>query len=340
MCVLPFVSNQMDSTASIAVTVQPIPSKLRKRLSLFIPYSLFSFRVKNEKAQPVFEILYTTDNSKHKRYNMSIQIDKEIQLPNAAGRSILDLALEHGIPMANLCKGKARCSTCRVVLLKGEAPPRNEKEQALADKLGLSEHVRLSCQLEATNDMILRRVIHDELDRKLLGQSNTAEERSLAILFSDIRSFTPFSERHLPYDIVHILNRYFYHMGNAIHNNHGQIDKYMGDGIMAIFGLKSDEHPAQSALRSAREMLASLEEFNTYLKASFDEEFSVGIGIHYGPVVVGNLGHPNHANFTAIGDTVNAAARIESATKGRAPILISKDMADALGETTWPSFTV
>ena len=183
-------------------------------------------------------------------------------------------------------------------------------------------------------------VIHDQLDHKLLSQSNTAEERFLAILFSDIRSFTPFSERHLPYDIVHILNRYFFYMGDVIHKNNGTIDKYMGDGIMAIFGLTGEEHPAVAALNAAKQMVASLQEFNTYLQSSFGETFQIGVGIHYGPVVVGKLGHPDQAHFTAIGDTVNVAARIESATKGRAPILVSQSMADVLQAKDWPEFTL
>ena len=100
-------------------------------------------------------------------------------------------------------------------------------------------HVRLSCQLQASQPMRLRRVIKDQIDHQLLKQSNDAQERPLAVLFSDIRSFTSFSERHLPYDIVHILNRYFLSMGEAIHAHHGQIDKYMGDGIMALFASKA-----------------------------------------------------------------------------------------------------
>ena len=111
--------------------------------------------------------------------------------------------------MIHVCGGHARCSTCRVVVLEGELPPRNEKESTLATTLGLPSSVRLACQLDAGCDMKVRRVIRDELDRTLMQKANTASEKHLAILFSDIRSFTSFSERHLPYDIVHILNRYF-----------------------------------------------------------------------------------------------------------------------------------
>ena len=126
-------------------------------------------------------------------------------------------------------------------------------------------------------------------------------------------------------------------MGEAISTHSGVIDKYMGDGIMAIFGLDSEEHPAISAYRAAQEMLKKLEVFNEYLKATYGEVFQMGIGIHYGPVVVGHLGHPKSATFTGIGDTVNVAARIESATKGRADILISESVYEALSVSGWES---
>jgi adenylate cyclase len=268
---------------------------------------------------------------------MTIAFENEIAIEIKPGKSLLEHALEQGIPMAHLCKGNARCSTCRIVVIDGDLPPRNEKEQLLADKLSLPDEVRISCQLDAGQQMQIRRVIHDEIDQKILQKSNSAEERNLAILFSDIRSFTSFSERHLPYDIVHILNRYFLASGDAIHENKGRIDKYMGDGIMAIFGLEEGDHPAKLAYKAAVEMLENLAEFNTYLEKTFGEHFKIGIGIHYGPVVVGDLGHPEMNSFTAIGDTVNVAARIESATKGKANILVSQQVYDVLGEEGWKS---
>ena len=98
----------------------------------------------------------------------------------------------------NACKGKARCSTCRVLVLKGDVSHRNEKEQELADRLGLPDNVRLSCQYKPTSDVHLRRIVMDDIDQQILNRSNSAEEKELAILFSDIRSFTTFSEQHLP----------------------------------------------------------------------------------------------------------------------------------------------
>jgi len=142
-------------------------------------------------------------------------------------------------------------------------------------------------------------------------------EIEATILFSDIRSFTSFSENSLPYDIVHILNRYFDTIGEKIDANNGYIDKYMGDGIMAIFGLDetSNENPAFQAVKAACDMAEALKKFNTYLQSHFDHEFRIGIGVHTGKVIVGNLGYRKKKEFTAIGDTVNTASRIESLNK-------------------------
>jgi adenylate cyclase len=268
---------------------------------------------------------------------MNIVFDKDVKIPVNPQKSVLELALENNVNLANLCKGNARCSTCRIVVLEGDLPPRNDVEQKLADKLNFPDYIRLSCQLPAESEMLVRPVIGDEIDRKLLKQSNSTEEKKLAVLFSDIRSFTTFSERHLPYDIVHILNRYFLSMGDAIHEYHGRIDKYMGDGIMAIFGLDGDENPAVLAYKSALQMQENLKEFNQYLKDKFNEEFSIGIGIHYGTLVVGNLGHPDAVSYTAIGDTVNIAARVESATKGLSSLLVSEEVYYALDIDDWNS---
>ena len=106
---------------------------------------------------------------------------------------------------------------------------------------------------------------------------------------------------------------------------------------MAIFGLEGEEHPAKLAYQSALEMLERLKIFNDYLSKTYGEFFQIGIGTHYGPVVVGQLGHPKQSSFTAIGDTVNVAARIESATKGRGNILVSKPVYEAIEASDWES---
>ena len=252
-------------------------------------------------------------------------------------KTILEMAKEHSVDIVHMCGGKARCSTCRVLVISGQGLPRTIEEQLLADRMNLPNNVRLSCQMRVEESVEVRRIVRDDLDRRLLNQANTAIEKQVAVIFSDIRSFTTFSERHLPYDIVHILNRYFWEMGEAIKANHGHIDKYMGDGIMALFGLEDSGHPAINAYNAAQEMLHRLERFNDWLLSSYGERFEIGIGVHYGSVVLGDLGHPESVSSTAIGDTVNVAARIESATKNLCQILVSEPVYEVLDAKDWKS---
>jgi len=252
-------------------------------------------------------------------------------------KTILESSLEADIPHIHACGGNGKCSTCRVLITEGieNLIPRNEVEQKMADLKGFTNEVRLACQTSGNGDIKLRRVVLDDSDiEEAVNQGRTSigevgREVEVAILFSDIRAFTSFSENSLPYDLVHILNRYFNTVGAKIDSNGGFIDKYMGDGIMAIFGLEKGKEDDASylAVKAALEMVESLKEFNEYLKDHFDHTFSIGIGIHFGKVVIGNLGFYKKVEFTAIGDTVNTASRIESVNKrSGTSVLISKDV--------------
>ncbi len=246
-------------------------------------------------------------------------VDSESHIP------ILEASLDAGISHTHVCGGKARCSTCRVLILEGleHLKPRNEKEKRLSKIKGFPHNVRLACQTTITGDIKLRRLVFDEQDineavsqgTQSLGEQG--REQHLSILFSDIRSFTSFSEKNLPYDIIHILNRYFEAVGHCINENGGYIDKYMGDGIMAIFGLDKEFQSKSSylAVNTALSMIHALNEFNIYLKDHFSHEFTIGIGVHTGNVIIGNMGYHKKMDFTAIGDTVNTASRIESVNK-------------------------
>jgi adenylate cyclase len=257
-----------------------------------------------------------------------------------SGQSLLQVSREHGVPHVSVCGGKGRCSTCRVVVLQGEAsvPARNDVEAALAETKGLADDVRLACQTCVSGDVHVRRLVHDEIDRRLVMAESGARpprEVTLAVLFSDIRGFTTFAESQLPYDVVHILNRYFHAMGGAIQDNGGYIDKYMGDGIMALFGLDSDDPAAacRDAVAASKDMLRRLVDENKMLETQFDTRFRIGVGIHVGEVVIGEMGHPERMAFTAIGDTVNVASRVESSTKeAGVPILVSDAVRDFVPE--------
>ena len=238
-------------------------------------------------------------------------------------QSLLEISLKHGISHMHVCGGHARCSTCRVIICDGleNLQPKNKLEQTLADKKGLEDNIRLACQTRVKGPVSLRRLVLDDRDADLAIadelQQTTGREHAVAILFSDIRGFTRFSERHLPYDIIHILNRYFQEMGEVVLANHGYIDKYIGDGLMALFGV-DEQQPSSNcrhAITAAMQMQQALERVNDYLKQNFNERFEIGIGIHFGEVVLGKIGHRGKAQFTAIGDAVNLASRIEGETK-------------------------
>lgn len=273
---------------------------------------------------------------------MTVHFEGDGEVPIQPEQTLLELALAADIPLVNVCGGNARCSTCRVVVVEGSEnlTLRKDLEALLAQGRGFPDTVRLACQTRATGPVRVRRVIYDEVDGRILGQADSAAERHLAILFADIRNFTPFSELHLPYDIVHILNRYFLTVGTHILKQGGHIDKYMGDGVMALFGLEGTDGPetCKAALAAARAMLVGLDSFNDHLEQFFHERFDIGIGLHFGQVVVGELGHPDRTQLTAIGDPVNVTARIEAATKAAGvPLLVSASFAEQVQGQDWPS---
>jgi len=264
--------------------------------------------------------------------------DKEVVTDSET--SLLDASLEEGIQHVHMCNGHGRCSTCRVLVLEGEESltPPTEAEEKMISNRNFCQMVRLACQTKPNGDAKVRRLVRDELDMTLYAQADGARETEMAILFLDIRSFTPFSERQYPYDVVHILNRFFYTMCAPVYEHHGTIDKYLGDGFMALFGGKGC---AKRAVKAAFQMLDKLPDFNEYLKLAYDETFVVGVGIHLGVVVKGNLGHPNQRQTTVIGDTVNMASRVESATKDiGVPFLVSEEVADRLKGLHWPKHTM
>ena len=142
------------------------------------------------------------------------------------------------------------------------------------------------------------------------------ENRELAVMIADIRGFTAIAERMQPDWMVETLNRYFSPMVDVIMGRDGIVDKYMGDAIMAFFG-SPVQHPddALQAVLSALEMQTALAGFNRAQAEAGEPQFSIGIGINYGPVTVGNIGSEKKMNYTVIGDMVNLASRLESLTR-------------------------
>jgi len=162
----------------------------------------------------------------------------------------------------------------------------------------------------------------------LEGRLPEGERCTVCVLFSDIRSFTTRSEKMAPEDVVMLLNRYFEQMTMAIHGHNGTLDKFIGDGMMAFFGAPNQlDNPSMHAFHAALDMLNRLDNLNEQFKSEGIEPVRIGIGLHVGEVVVGQLGSHNRSEYTAIGDTVNTAARIEGLTKQMGMALIISEAA-------------
>lgn len=275
------------------------------------------------------------------RPTVRITYSDERVVSNAVGPTLLEISRLHGVPHASVCGGKARCSTCRVRVTDGLdtlAEP-EEIERRVLDRVGASPNVRLACQLVPSADLTVatllpaRRVAPDDVARQ--DQYLWGVEQTVAILFADIRGFTNLSESRLPYDVVFILNQYLGRMSEAIADAGGYVDKFIGDGIMAIFGIeRGAQAGAADALRAARAMAGVLEALNRGLEADLAKPIDIGIGIHTGPAILGRIGVSNARGatqrITALGDAVNTASRLEQACKTlRCQLVVSQGTLDA-----------
>ena len=148
-----------------------------------------------------------------------------------------------------------------------------------------------------------------------------------------MRNFTQHMEQKLPYDVVYILNEFFAATGKAITTNGGMIDKFQGDGLLAVFGRRNGpEAGCREALQAARAIDLALDHFNAKMAEELGQPLRVGIGIHAGPLLLGRIGWGETVDMTVIGHTVNAASRLEALTKPKAcQLIISRDVAEFAG---------
>ena len=258
-------------------------------------------------------------------YNLEFIGEKTVTVKE--GQTILSASLQAGIPHFHACRGKAQCSTCRVLVAEGfeNLSPLNEKEKALRTRIPCTFNTRLACQTTIQGGPVrVHRVIRDQTDVFVyVGKADEddeeqelGEEKELALFFLDIRDFTPFVASALPFDVMHVIRRLFRIFKKAIAKHEGKIIDTAGDGLYAVFGLKTDiSTAATAAIEAGFATLEEVADFNEhYLKPYFNLSFNLGIGIHTGKVIVGNAGLGINDNMTVMGLPVNVASRLQAAT--------------------------
>jgi adenylate cyclase len=259
-------------------------------------------------------------------------------MPILPGATVLEMLRANGIPHASVCGGRARCTTCRVLVTKGLdllAEPSALEAKALA-RIGATPGMRLACQIRPTADIAVMPLLTADAsaaDGAVRGGLE-GSERAITVVFVDLRGSTTLGEAKLPYDVLFLLNQFFHEMTNALVATNGHYSQFTGDGLMALYGLYAAEPAAGAAdaVRGAREMLTRLDQLNHRLRGDLREPLRIGIGIHHSEAIVGAMGPPRSQIITAIGDTVNTCARLESLTKDYGcVVIISRQAAEAAG---------
>jgi adenylate cyclase len=237
------------------------------------------------------------------------------------GFSVLEASLLAGIPHAGICGARARCSLCRVrVLSRFPMPPPDDPERRVLSRLQADpEHVRLGCQLRPPRDVAVLPLVPPEAQVAFLDRRQRraiAWEQFVALMVVDMRNSTQLAAGRLPYDNVFILGRFVSAVSSAVVEAGGLPNQFLGDGVLAIFGLRCDPRSAcRQAINAVRHASRNIRELSALLSFELPSPIDFGIGVHCGRTIVGEIGFREHAVFTALGDPPNVASRLEALTK-------------------------
>jgi adenylate cyclase len=239
------------------------------------------------------------------------------------GLSVLEASYRHGVPHANVCGGKGRCSTCRIRIIgdRDGVPPPSPREAFVLDRIGAAADpaVRLACQLRPTTDISLVPLLPPQIGTTALrgrARMHPGEERYLVIMFVDMRGSTQMAADQLPFDTVFMVNRFLGAVAKAVTQSGGKVNQYLGDGLLALFGVDSGPQTAsRQALRAAAAIAANIQDMNRELADTARAPVRFGIGINGGDVIIGDIGYGENVAYTALGDAVNVAARLQDMTK-------------------------
>jgi adenylate cyclase len=253
---------------------------------------------------------------------------------------VLEASLRHRVPHASVCGGRARCSTCRIRVTGdlSTLPEPSAREAFVLGRIGAGRDpaIRLACQLRPATDLAFVQLFAPHVTSANAHASHPArigQERYLVCMFIDMRGSTMLAEKRLPFDTVFIVNRFLAAVSQAVVTCGGQPNQFIGDGELALFGLACDPQTAcRQALQAAQLIAENIDELNRALAHDLPAPLRFGIGIHGGEVIVGDIGYRDHMVFTALGDAVNVAARLQDMTKSLAcEVIISEEVCTTAG---------
>jgi len=255
--------------------------------------------------------------------NLSYGNGRTVRIPK--GLSVLEASLRNNVPHASVCGGRARCSTCRIRIIgdHSDLPEPSQREAFVLGRVGTPDpSIRLACQLRPTCDISFFQLFLPHTmstDGHETNPTRIGQERYLVNMFVDMRGSTRMAEKRLPFDTVFIVNRFLGAVSQAVLASGGMPNQFVGDGMLALFGLSTTRQEAcRQALRAAAMIAANVDELNKFLEHDLREPIRFGIGINGGEVIVGDIGYRDHMVFTALGDAVNVAARLQDMTKSLA----------------------
>src|SRR3954465_6285300 len=275
---------------------------------------------------------------RHGMITLSYGNGRTVRVPK--GLSVLEASLRNNVPHASVCGGRARCSTCRIRVI-GDCdhlPEPSKREAFVLNRVGVGADpaIRLACQLRPESDLAFFQIFLPQITAATLRTSSPArigEERYLVSMFVDMRGSTRLAEKRLPFDTVFIVNRFLGAVSQAVIECGGQPNQFVGDGQLALFGLSSTPRPpCRQALKAAAAIAVLVEELNQFLSHDLREPIRFGIGIHGGEVIIGDIGYRDHMVFTALGDAVNVAARLQDMTKNLScEVIFSEEVRNTAG---------
>src|SRR5262245_3531957 len=246
---------------------------------------------------------------------------RQVRVPK--GLSVLEASLRNKIPHASVCGGCARCSTVRVKVVSDRSalPKPSGRESFVLARVGAGKDpsIRLACQLRPQADVAVIPIMPPNVGADFVRSRervHVGEEHFVVSMFVDMRGSTSLSEGRPPFGVVFLIHRFVETVSRAITEAGGEPNQFVGDGVLALFGLNTDPATAcRQALRAAALIESNIAHLNHQFATEVVEPVQYGIGIHAGEVIVGDIGFRGRTVFTALGDSVNVAARLQDLSK-------------------------